>query len=225
MKNQVLIVVGHRGAKGLAPENTLTSIQKALDAGAHEIETDVRVTKDDVPVHSHNSFLQQGTRIMKIAEYTYDELRHEFPDLATLKQSLTLINRRAVPHIEVKRREPVAPIAAVIRNALEAGTYEPSDLLIGSKDEQTLEALHATLPEIEKVVIHPWSAVIAIRRARRLGTKRISMRSWWLWSGLVHAMGRRGYMLYAYTLNNPPKARRWHAQGLYGVVTDNPDYF
>ena len=45
---------GHRGARGLAPENTLAAFRRALAIGVTTIETDIGVTKDLVPVVSHN---------------------------------------------------------------------------------------------------------------------------------------------------------------------------
>jgi glycerophosphoryl diester phosphodiesterase len=45
---------GHRGARGLAPENTLAAFRRALDVGVSTIETDIAVTRDLVPVISHN---------------------------------------------------------------------------------------------------------------------------------------------------------------------------
>jgi glycerophosphoryl diester phosphodiesterase len=45
---------GHRGARGLAPENTLAAFRRAIEIGVTTIETDVAVTKDLVPVISHN---------------------------------------------------------------------------------------------------------------------------------------------------------------------------
>jgi glycerophosphoryl diester phosphodiesterase len=48
---------GHRGARGLAPENTLAAFAKALDLGVTTLETDLAVTKDGVVVISHEPFL------------------------------------------------------------------------------------------------------------------------------------------------------------------------
>ena len=45
---------GHRGTRGLAPENTLAAFRRALEIGVTTIETDMGVTKDDVVVISHN---------------------------------------------------------------------------------------------------------------------------------------------------------------------------
>jgi glycerophosphoryl diester phosphodiesterase len=48
---------GHRGARGLAPENTLPAFRRALEIGVTTIETDLAVTRDDVVVISHNTTL------------------------------------------------------------------------------------------------------------------------------------------------------------------------
>lgn len=48
---------GHRGTRGLAPENTLAAFRRALEIGVTTIETDMAVTRDDVVVISHDPFL------------------------------------------------------------------------------------------------------------------------------------------------------------------------
>src|SRR5690348_12902897 len=57
MDRPAVIVQGHRGARGLRPENTLPSFEAALDAGATSLETDVHLTADGVPVLVHDPFL------------------------------------------------------------------------------------------------------------------------------------------------------------------------
>ena len=53
--------MGHRGAAGLAPENTLASIRKAADQGAPWVEFDVMLTGDGVPVLFHDDSLKRLT--------------------------------------------------------------------------------------------------------------------------------------------------------------------
>jgi glycerophosphoryl diester phosphodiesterase len=52
-------IQGHRGARGLKPENTLPSFEAALDAGVTSIETDVHLTRDAVPVLIHDPFISE----------------------------------------------------------------------------------------------------------------------------------------------------------------------
>jgi glycerophosphoryl diester phosphodiesterase len=55
----MLEIQGHRGARGLKPENTLPSFEAALDAGATSIETDVHLTRDGVPVLTHDPIVSE----------------------------------------------------------------------------------------------------------------------------------------------------------------------
>ena len=48
------MILGHRGAAGCAPENTLLSFARCLEQGAHAIESDVQITADGVPVLMHD---------------------------------------------------------------------------------------------------------------------------------------------------------------------------
>src|SRR5689334_14736222 len=48
---------GHRGARGLAPENTLPAFERALDLGVRTLELDVAITRDGVLVISHDPYL------------------------------------------------------------------------------------------------------------------------------------------------------------------------
>jgi glycerophosphoryl diester phosphodiesterase len=66
MDRLAVIFQGHRGARGLRPENTLPSFEAALDAGATSLETDVHLTADGVPVLSHDPFLHES--IVRLGE-------------------------------------------------------------------------------------------------------------------------------------------------------------
>ncbi|XP_030009235.1 glycerophosphodiester phosphodiesterase domain-containing protein 5 [Sphaeramia orbicularis] len=59
-------LIGHRGAPMLAPENTLMSFEKAVEAGSEGLETDVTVSLDGVPFLMHDRTLQRTTNIHKV---------------------------------------------------------------------------------------------------------------------------------------------------------------
>ena len=54
---QALDLQGHRGARGLLPENTLPAFERALALGVTTLELDIAITSDGVPVISHAPFL------------------------------------------------------------------------------------------------------------------------------------------------------------------------
>src|SRR5438876_305154 len=59
---RIFEVQGHRGARGLAAENTLPSFEIALDLGVTSIETDVHLSRDDVAVLFHDAELSCPAR-------------------------------------------------------------------------------------------------------------------------------------------------------------------
>ena len=218
-------IIGHRGAKGLAPENTLASFAKALEHDVDEIEFDVRITKDNVPVMEHDEYLHtpSGQRLL-VRQNTLAQLQKHKPELPTLEDAIKAVNRAVPLYIEVKPKQPTQPVIDCIKEFLHKG-WQPTDFRCGSFDYKVLRSLHENLPEIPLIVIGGWSGVRAASRARRLGATRISMDQRWLWSGYIRAVTRGGYELYAYTLNNAKRARRLERYGLNAVVTDYPDNY
>jgi glycerophosphoryl diester phosphodiesterase len=217
-------IIGHRGARGLAPENTLPSFQQALTHNVDQLEFDLRVTKDGVVVLNHDRYITGVTgKRFNLSDCSFDELRTYAPNLLRFEDFLAAMDFTVHLLIEIKPREPTEQIIATIKAQLEAGR-PVTNLSIGSFDQSILRTMHAAFPEIEMVVIERWSGVRAGFRARQVHTKRLNMRSWWLWKGFLHSMQRSGYQIAPYTMNDPAKAQRWERY-IYGVITDFPDRF
>ncbi|HVC35930.1 MAG TPA: glycerophosphodiester phosphodiesterase [Candidatus Dormibacteraeota bacterium] len=218
-------IIGHRGAKGLAPENTVASFLKALAHNADEIECDVRLTAERVLVLSHNRFISDssGNKLV-VAEHNYLELKAHKPDLTTLQEAILSVNKQRPLLIEVKSSDVIQPLIKLLKQRLRGG-WQASDFRLASFHFKTLRALADALPEIQLVVNDRWSGVRATSRGRRLGTRRLAMNRLWLWSGFIAALSRGGWELYAYTVNDRRLAKRWAKSGLKGIVTDFPDKF
>jgi glycerophosphoryl diester phosphodiesterase len=217
-------IIGHRGARGLAPENTLASLAHALKHHVDEIEVDVRITADNVAVLHHDATVQVGDNKQQIATHTLAQLRKLKPDLATLDEGLNFLEARCPLMIEVKPGESVAPVVAVLQSYFKSGRYQTHNIYLESKSQQTLRELHHAFPKVELVVAEKWSGVRAHLRAKELGATRLAMRSWWLYPSFLRAMQRRGYKISAYTMNDPKKVAKWQPY-LDGVFTDRPDLF
>lgn len=114
IKKYTFDLQGHRGARGLAPENTLPAFKKALEIGVNTIELDVVITKDKQVLVSHEPWLNaatcldfSGNKITKedemkynIYTYTYNEIKkvdcgslgnEKFPEQKKQKASKPLL--------------------------------------------------------------------------------------------------------------------------------------
>ena len=217
-------IIGHRGAKGLAKENTLASFTAAINHGVDAIELDVRITRDGVAALVHDPTITVKGRELAISNLTFDELKQRLPQVTTLSEAIQLVDRRVPLLIEVKPAQPVEPVVEIVKHHLGKG-WQPQDLSFISFDYQVLKRLRAAFPDHLLIVDEMWSGVRAAWRARRLGTRHISLSRRALWSGYIRAAKRGNYHLYTFTLNDPKKAARWKQAGLYGVITDYPDRF
>ena len=79
-------IQGHRGCRGLLPENSLPAFEKAIDLGVHTLELDIAITKDHKVVVSHEPFMSrticydpEGGNIPEEMDMTYNlfEMTHE----------------------------------------------------------------------------------------------------------------------------------------------------
>jgi len=77
-----MLLIAHRGYHAAAPENTLAAFEAAIMVGASGIETDVRISRDGVPVLIHDRVIASGETV---ADLTRTELEqaagHEIPTL------------------------------------------------------------------------------------------------------------------------------------------------
>jgi glycerophosphoryl diester phosphodiesterase len=218
-----MIIVGHRGAKGLAPENTLAALKKGMEHHVDELEFDLRVTKDKVVILHHDQFMTDpnGQQLV-IFEHDYAELKQHKDNLATFDEIFTVVNKKQSLYVEVKVEVDIKPIIPLLKKYYDLGWH---NMRLASFSQEILLDLHSALPDIPTLVLERWSGIRAARRARQLNTKYICMDQKWLWWGFIIPFTGRGWKLYTYTLNDPIKAKRWAKYGLYGVVTDYPDLF
>lgn len=217
-------IIGHRGAKGLAPENTEASIRAALANNVHEVEIDVRVTKDNIVILNHDNFIRVESRKYTIRKFTYKQLRSLKPDLITLEEAFAIVAETTPLLVEIKPREPLAPIIKILTTKL-ATDLSADKLLLGSFSQKILKKMHQCFPQVTMVVIEKWSVARAVYRANRLQTNRLSLNQRILYASRIQKLVSRGYAVFPYTVNDPKKAALWKKRGLTGVITDYPDLF
>jgi glycerophosphoryl diester phosphodiesterase len=163
-----ILVHGHRGARAVMPENTIPAFEHAISVGADVLELDVVVTKDSIPVVSHDPVLNPkickgpaGTRVVR--EMTLDELRQWDcgGKVPTLDEVLSLSPkgrfefnvetkiRADQPHLAPPPDEFVRLVLDVIRkHKLE------SRVILQSFDFRTLQAIKRMAPEIRRSALY-----------------------------------------------------------------------
>lgn len=105
-------VQGHRGARGLAPENTLPGFERALDLMVTTLEGDLHLTKDGHPILSHDAALSDATvRLPGKADVPEPKQRPRLSDLTLAQTRAYVADRNPEPARFPKQQNDVTPVA------------------------------------------------------------------------------------------------------------------
>jgi glycerophosphoryl diester phosphodiesterase len=182
--------IAHRGAsgEGLAPENTLAAIEKAMEIGVDLVEVDIQVTADGHPVLVHDRRVDRTTNGRGLVDtLTLDQVRrldagNGFSDrfrgekVPTLQEAIDLVRKRAVLLIETKTEESAERAVSVIRS-MRAQSYvmiqsflAPALRAVSSLDRRIPTSFLMTGGEA--VMRRPTGAV---KRIHKVGANAISL--------------------------------------------------
>lgn len=233
------LVIGHRGAAAVRPENTIPSFAHALSLGVDGVEFDVRLTRDGAVVVHHDADTARtcGERHV-VAESTLATLRTldagatfrgaepapRATRIPTLDEALELL--RDVPLIvECKTVEVARPAIAVLRRHGLAGRTIVGSFLHGAMAVARAEgvASAASRTDMLALCLRAWTGLAP----RRLPMTALAIpeRSGGLplpLPRLVTMTRPLGVPVHVWTVNDPADARRLWDMGVTGLLSDDP---
>lgn len=231
-------VIGHRGAAGHAPENTLEGIRKAAQLGAGWVEFDAKLTGDGVVILMHDDTLDRTTDgTGAVAKATYSDIARldagrwfapewqgiRVPRLANALDLLCKLDLAANVEIKPCHGRDIETAQAVV--SILRGRWPPSRPwpLLSSFSHESLAAAAAAAPEMPRGLLvweHPddWSD-----SARALGCVSIHCADQHLTSGWAGQIRRAGYGLAVYTVNDRRRAEELRTWGVQCIITDSLD--
>ncbi len=218
-------IIGHRGAAGIALENTAESIKAALKLPLDGIEIDVRRTKDGqlVVIHDEDtSRIAQKARF--IANSTLEELKalrlNNGEQLLTLEEALQLVGSKMPLILDLKCADldkDVAPLLA---------KHKTMHLILSSRSYPQLARLHKIFPQLPFTPRSYANTSDIVHIANVMGASGISLNKWVL-NPLTYFLARRsGLEIHTYTVNNPLLAKVFSR--LYPdlhLITNHPERF
>ena len=237
-------VIGHRGAPGYRPENTLASFRLAIALGADAVETDVVLTADGVPVLRHERDLGRTTdgTGLRVEELTLTELKQlrakeRWPELrpdsaawdgcyeiATLDELLLLgsLHPGLALHLELK--EPDHDLeSAVLASLRDHGRdRRGSGVVLSSFASRSLERLRdqTDLPLVQLVDVDDAVALGLGGPADGIG---VAVPRLLAEPDLVHRAHRAGLGVTAWTVRSDAEVPALLDLGVDGLFTDHPD--
>jgi glycerophosphoryl diester phosphodiesterase len=240
--------VAHRGARFVAPENTLTAIRAALDRGADMVELDVQRSKDGRLVLIHDQDLRRTTNVERVfprrtsydvSAFTYRDMRrldagrwkrdkYAGERIPTLKQAVRLLQRRRAGLVlELKSPARYPGLGFEVSAALRRvdgylGWAQRRDkLVVQSFDFDTMRAFKDLEPRVP-VALLGTPAVAELPELARWADE-ISARHKTVDANYVAAVHATGMACSVWTVDTEDNMNASLDKGVDAVVTNRPD--
>jgi glycerophosphoryl diester phosphodiesterase len=247
----LLSILGHRGARMVAPENTLPSFRAAIAEGAAGVELDIRQTADRALVCLHDAGLGRTTNGRgPVREHTLAEIRRldagawftcngnapyrgRQVRVPTLTEALDALPRGALVNVEVKFRgvgeDGPARVAELLAETL-AGRPDRDRIVVSSFSRRLVTAAVPLLDGVRVGLVTPAFLPLgrAVRAAEVCGGSVLAAQAAAYFGPMARAACVRarsaGLLLLAWTVDEPETARRLADLGVQVVVSDRPGY-
>lgn len=232
-------VIGHRGAKAYAPENTIESIETAASLGVKWVELDVKLTRDGVPIIFHDEELDRTTNGSGlVAQTDYADLRDLdagswFGDsfvhvrIPTLEEAVDILLKHDLGlNLEIKpcpgREKETAEVAL---DHLSQIWDDMDNLLISSFQHVSLEAALDLAPDYARGLLIGGDAMPEnwMQMAEYLDVATINLGSRLVNRQVADEVMDLEKPLLVYTVNDPMQARSLQKLGVDAFFSDNPD--
>ena len=225
----MFLIIGHRGASGTEPENTLRSFRKAVDVGADGIELDVHTcaTGELVVIHDHTvDRTTDGSG--KVSELSLDRLKEldagSGERIPLLTEVLDQVGGRVLVNIELKGDSTAQGVSRVISSYLNRG-YGADDFLVSSFKPTELSDLISTRDDIRIGVLFEDHPEMYLDFAGQIGAYSVHPGKGLVTSSLVRRSVDMGCHVLTWSVNDREDADRLRSMGVHGIFTDHPQYW
>jgi glycerophosphoryl diester phosphodiesterase len=241
------LLIGHKGAAALEPENTLRSLSRAVELGCDLVEFDVLELTDGTLVLAHSDDLfevSHGAAAGQVRTQSLAALREVAPELPTLDEALELLERAEGVgiHVDLKwlgYEESAA--RAIARHGVAERTF------VSTCHAHSLRVLAGLEPRVTRGITYPFdrrglsqrrllapitpAVLVALRRALPFRIARLLERAAASVAVLHYSVvsraaaaraHARGSAVLAWTVDDPATLERVLAAGVDGVITNDP---
>ncbi len=211
---------------GYAPENTLASIQKALELGAHCIEIDVYNVEGRLIVFHDNRLERTTNGTGYLMDHSFEYLRlldaGHGERIPTLEEVCNLIKAQTGLNIELKGPGTADPVASFVENLYRNG-WSKNSILVSSFNHRELHRVKELSSHILIGVLISCLPVDDAGIATDLRAFSVHPSVEFIDKRFVDDARGRGLRVYAYTVNHQEELKRMKELGVDGVFTDYPD--
>ncbi len=220
--------IGHRGAAGHAPENTIASFQQALDFRVDGVELDIHLCASGELIVIHDETVDRTTNGNgAVTDLTLAELKEldagNGEKLPTLAEVFDFLDRRIMVMVEIKGDDLAKPTAKLIEQHVNQKGWRYDQFQVISFDHHQLLEIHKLNPKIHTganiagIPIH--YAEFATHAKARAANPCINH----ITEAFVKDAHKRKLQVFTWTPNTHTLISKARALGVDGILSDYPD--
>ena len=223
-----VLVIGHRGAKGHAPENTISSIKKAIELGVDGIEIDVFRCASGELVVFHDKLVDKLTDGKGyIEEISLDSIKklNVMGDekIPTLNEVLDLIDGKVFLNIELKGPNTSFLTHQLLNEYFNSTNWSRNKVFISSFDWNELRAFYQLNKDVRIAVLTDDDPLDAIPIAKDLEAFAINPNYKLLTESNVSKIKSENILIYTWTVNNIKDINKVKRLGVDAIISDFPE--
>ena len=228
---ETILNIGHRGAMGHEPENTLASIKKAIDLGADGFEIDVFKCLSGEIVLFHDKYLDKLTdgegliekkSLTDLKKLSVLGTENKIP---TLEEVLNIINKQIFLNIELKGKNTAKASLELVEKFINQKKISSQNILFSSFDWNELEKLRELNSDVKIALITENDPLLAIETAKKLKAFAINPNYKDLNKKNIKIIHNNDFKIYTWTVNNKRDISKMKLLKVDGIITDFPDRF
>ena len=221
-------IIGHRGASGYKPENTIASFRQAIELGVDIIELDVYTIKSGEVVVFHDDRLERTTNGKgKIESKTLADIRQldagDGEKIPLLTEVLDAINKQVVVNIELKGKNTAQPVASIIQQYTTSRKWSSQLFVVSAFDRNELKVFSNILPTVPTGALFKALPIGFWKNLQQTNVFYANLDARTVTGRAVKAAHARGLQVFAYTVNSRRQARRMARLNVDGIFSDYPD--
>jgi len=222
------LIIGHRGARGHIAENTLPSLQKAIDLGVDGIEIDIFRCASGELVVFHDITLEKLTNAEGyIEQLSLDSIRKiavlEDYAIPTLAEALDLIDGQVFLNIELKGPNTAVLTDQLLQEYFTSEQWTPEKILISSFNWDELKAFYEVNSTVPIAILTEDDPLDAIPIAQQLNAVAINPNYRMLTPEVVRKIHKQNLKIYPWTINQPEDIQTALKLGVDAIITDFPE--
>ena len=221
-----MLIIGHRGASEIAPENTLKSIRIALESEVDMIEIDVSICKSGEAIVMHDDRIDATTDGKGfIRDKTLREIKTldagEGEEVPTLQEVIDLIDSRCPLNIEIKGRGSAEEVSRILEIEILKKGRRWDDFLISSFDHFELLEFKKLRKEVRISPIISCLPLGLASLAENIGAWSLNLNKETINKEIVDDAHSKGLKVLVFTINEPEELALMEELGVDGIFTNN----